>query len=149
MSGRIKSSFLCLSMIGMLLGGCDIAGLRGTNGSGSGSNLNTGGLNPYYPGNGNTYRVRFRHPDGLYDVTLNCPDDLYLLDCLENNSIDHSYSSRAGADSTDAVRILSGTVDQSDQSFLDDDQIDSGFALISVAYPTSDLDILTEQEEAL
>ena len=89
-----------------------------------------------------TFKIELRLPDGI--KYFECPDDEYILEAAEQAGIDMSYSCRAGACSTCVGKIIKGTIDHSDQSFLDDDQMENGYTLLCVAYATSDLIVKTD-----
>jgi ferredoxin len=97
----------------------------------------------------NTYKIRLVSKEHNLDSTFNIPADKFILEAAEDNNIELPYSCRAGSCSTCLGKVLEGSVDQADQSFLDEDQIANGFVLTCVAYLTKDSTISTHEEENL
>ncbi|EPS71399.1 ferredoxin-1, chloroplastic [Genlisea aurea] len=94
-----------------------------------------------------SYNVKLITPEG--EINFECSDDVYILDKAEDEGYELPYSCRAGSCSSCAGKVVSGSVDQQDGSFLEDEQVGAGWVLTCVAYPTSDVVIETHKEAEL
>lgn len=96
-----------------------------------------------------TYQVFLYNEEHGIDKVINCPRDVYILDAAEEEGLILPFAERAGASGVCAGKLETGSVSQTEQSYLDDDQIEKGFVLLCVAYPNSYCMIRTHQQDYL
>lgn len=96
-----------------------------------------------------TYQVHLINKKREIDITIAVEDTQTILEAAEDKGLDLPSTCRAGSCSSCVGKVVEGTLDQSEQVFLDDDQIAKGFALLCVSYPRSDCTIRTHQEAYL
>jgi len=93
------------------------------------------------------YKVTLDTPDGK--KTFECSEDVSILDKAQEEGMELPYSCRAGACSSCTGKLVSGSVDQSSQAFLSDDEVAAGYCLTCVSYPQSDVEIRTHLEKEM
>ena len=91
------------------------------------------------------YQITLISPEGEKQ-TINCDDGEFILDAAERQGMDVPYSCRSGACTTCCCKMVSGKVDQSQQSILDDDDMGEGYVLICSAIPLADCTMHTHKE---
>jgi len=99
-----------------------------------------------------TMTVTLKNPDGTQVVEYDPDSDAFLLDYLDelDNADDYAelpYACRAGSCSACAAKLVSGTMDTSECSFLSADQKADGWVLTCTAKPTSDVVLETHKED--
>ena len=93
------------------------------------------------------YKITLITPGG--DQDFECDESTYILDAAEEAGNILPYGCRAGECSACVARVVWGDVNQDDQSFLDEEQLEYGYVLLCVAYPQQESKFKTEVEEEL
>ncbi len=96
-----------------------------------------------------TYQVRLVNPAHALDRTISVPDDQYILDMAQEAGIRLPYGCKQGECSACVAKLISGKVDQSEQKFLRQSEVEAGYIVTCVAYPLSDCTLYTHQEQVL
>ncbi|HEY9705726.1 MAG TPA: 2Fe-2S iron-sulfur cluster binding domain-containing protein [Allocoleopsis sp.] len=94
-----------------------------------------------------TYSVTINHRGNTH--TISVPDDTTILNAALAANINLPNSCNAGVCTTCAAKLISGSVTQTEGMGVSPDLQAKGYALLCVAYPSSDIKLETEKEEEL
>lgn len=94
-----------------------------------------------------SYTVHIRDRQRQQEYQVEVPSDRYILQTAETQGVQLPFACRNGACTTCAVRVLQGTVHQPEAMGLSPHLQAQGYALLCVSYPTSDLDVETQDED--
>jgi ferredoxin len=95
----------------------------------------------------NSYQVRLVNKTEGIDQTVEVSADSYILETAEEQGMELPSSCRQGVCSTCTAKMLEGTVDQSEGSYLSEEQIAQGYVLICISHPRSNCVFETHKEE--
>ncbi len=94
---------------------------------------------------GTTFTAEINHQGTVHSIQV--PEDQTVLVAAQAAGLDLPTSCNAGVCTTCAAMIIEGTVNQADGMGVSPELQADGYALLCVAYPTSDLKIETEKED--
>lgn len=94
-----------------------------------------------------TYTVEIQHQGSTH--ILQVPDEQTILAVAQASGLDLPNSCNAGICTTCAAQVIEGTVEQPDAMGVSPELREKGYALLCVAYPSSDLKLETEKEDTV
>ena len=94
---------------------------------------------------GNTFKAEITHKGTVHTVDI--PDDQPVLEAIQAAGLDLPFSCSAGVCTTCAALITEGSVNQEDGMGVSPELQADGYALLCVAFATSDLKLETEKED--
>jgi ferredoxin len=100
---------------------------------------------PGHPVRIHTVRIYNRQTE-MYD-SVQVPEDRYILHSAEEQGVELPFSCRNGACTACAVMVNSGEIYQPEAMGLSPKLKASGYALLCVSYPRSDLQVETQDED--
>ncbi|HIK55785.1 MAG TPA: 2Fe-2S iron-sulfur cluster binding domain-containing protein [Synechococcales cyanobacterium M55_K2018_004] len=92
-----------------------------------------------------TYTVEILHQGSTHTLQVSASET--VLAAAEAAGLDLPSSCNAGVCTTCAAQLLEGTVEQSDGMGINKELQEKGYALLCVAYPRSNLKVVTEKED--
>jgi ferredoxin len=93
------------------------------------------------------YTVQIHNRQTATDCSVQVDEDRYILHSAEEQGVSLPFSCRNGACTTCAVRVRSGEIDQPEAMGLSPKLKASGYALLCVSYPRSNLEVETQDED--
>jgi len=96
-----------------------------------------------------TYKVTLINAGRGFKQTIDVPDSESILGEAAEHGIKIPFECVVGACATCQGKIISGTVDQSEQMFLSEKQVAQGYVLTCVAKPTSDCTLEVDLDDYL
>ncbi|MCU0565033.1 MAG: 2Fe-2S iron-sulfur cluster-binding protein [Oculatellaceae cyanobacterium Prado106] len=96
-----------------------------------------------------SYKVTLVNPRQNFSQTIEVPDTESILNEAAEHHIKIPFECVMGACATCQGKLIDGMVDQSEQMFLSDRQIEQGYVLLCVAKPLSDCTLAVELENYL
>lgn len=92
-----------------------------------------------------TYTVEIHHQGEIH--TIEVPEDKQILRAASAAGLDLPVSCNSGVCTTCAAQVLDGKVEQGDGMGVSNELQAQGYALLCIAYPRSNLKIVTEKED--